>query len=37
MRKEYEETVALRKAAKERELEETKLILNAPPGADSQS
>jgi hypothetical protein len=32
--KEYEETVALRKAAKERELEETKLILNAPPGAD---
>jgi hypothetical protein len=32
--KEYEEKVALIKAAKERELEETYLILNAPPGAD---
>jgi hypothetical protein len=32
--KEYEEKVALIKAEKERELEETKLILKAPPGAD---
>jgi hypothetical protein len=32
--KEYEEKVALMKAVKERELEETKLILKAPPGAD---
>jgi hypothetical protein len=32
--KEYEEKVALMKAAKKRELEETKFILEAPSGAD---